>query len=164
MAITGLAACALLIGVLAPSQSVSAVDITPPVTFPGWPDPPWPPYAQERISVFPEPPVPGQPTEICAEVVNHDSEEPKPAVLEFGVGPLGIGVQYEPIGFTQVEVPPEGNATGCIWWVPPEVGHRSIQVILEQRVRKLVSRQELPVYAYFLYLSHQPLTISQITA
>ncbi len=45
----------------------------PPVTFP---DGDWPWYAQEEITVLPEPPIAGQPTELCAEVVNHDVLNP----------------------------------------------------------------------------------------
>ena len=45
----------------------------PPVTFP---DGDWPWYAQEEITVLPEPPIAGQPTELCAEVINHDVLNP----------------------------------------------------------------------------------------
>ena len=45
---------------LAATQSIS-------VTFP----PSDRPYAQEGMTVHPEPPIAGQPTELCAEVINH---------------------------------------------------------------------------------------------
>lgn len=97
-----------------------------------FPPGPWPWYAQGEIHVHPEPIIPGHPVEICAEVINTDQLEPKPAFLEFGVAPLGIGLLYEPIGATEIEVPPGGRASGCIGWVPPHPGSWGIQVLLFQ--------------------------------
>ena len=83
----GLAACLLLINVFDSAQVLEANPLESPVvepensaettadsadlitiTFPAIPDQPW--YAQEEIFVHPEPPLAGQPTELCAEVVS----------------------------------------------------------------------------------------------
>jgi len=87
-----------------------------PVTFPTGE---WPAYAQEEITVHPEPPIAGRPTELCAEVVNHDPEQGHPVGIEFAAADFGIGMRFEPVGRTDVWVSPGGHAVGCIVWVPP---------------------------------------------
>lgn len=96
------------------------------IIFP--PGVPW--FANDAIHVHPEPVIPGQPVEICAEIINTDPSQPQLAVLEFGVAPLGISLPYEYIGAVDVEVPPDGHAVGCIGWVPPEPGSWGIEVII----------------------------------
>jgi hypothetical protein len=99
------------------------------ITFPGGP---WPWYAQGEISVHPEQAQAGRPTELCAEVVNHDPTNFHVATLEFGVARLGIGVPFEHVGAVDLEVPPDGNARGCVMWVPPEPGPWCIEALLWQ--------------------------------
>ena len=92
----------------------------------------WPWYAQEEITLYPEPAMPGSPAEICAQVVNDDVVAPHLAMLQFGIAPLGIGVPYNSIGTTEILVPPAGYATGCVMWVVPEPGLWGIEVLLFQ--------------------------------
>jgi hypothetical protein len=92
----------------------------------------WPRYAQEEISVHPEPPVAGHLTELCATVVNLDPDNAHPATLEFGIANFGIGLPFAPVGQAEVLVPPGGEATGCVVWVPPEPGHWCVEVLLTQ--------------------------------
>ena len=92
----------------------------------------WPWYAQEEISVHPEPPVAGHLTELCATVINLDPVDPHPAILEFGIANFGIGLPFAPVGQAEVLVPPGGEATGCVVWVPPEPGHWCVEVLLRQ--------------------------------
>jgi hypothetical protein len=111
----------------APEPLVRLVPIEklpPPVTFP---EGDWPWYAQEEILVRPEPPIAGRPTELCAEVINHDTH-PHTVTLEFSVANFGIGVPFTPVGRTDVVVPPGGQALGCVVWVPPTPDHWCIQV------------------------------------
>lgn len=124
-----LAACAVLMFGLASTHSVAAVDVLPPVTFP---DGPWPWYAQEEISLNPEPPMLGQPVEICVEVVSHDMSNVNIVTLLFGVTEFGISDMFMPVGEVNVEVPPGLPAHGCMGWVPPEPGPWAVEVILEQ--------------------------------
>jgi hypothetical protein len=93
----------------------------------------WPWYAQGEIYLHPEPPMPGSPAEICAEVVNDDTQADHTALLQFGVAPLGIGVPYNPVGSAEVLVPAGGHAIGCTMWVTPEPGLWGIEVLLFQQ-------------------------------
>ena len=101
--------------------------VFPPVTFPGGD---WPWYAQGEIAVHPEPPLVGQPTELCAEVVNHDPENAHWVAMEFAVANFGIGLPFHPVGHAEVLVPPGGHAAGCTMWVPPTPDHWCIEVRL----------------------------------
>ncbi len=106
---------------LASTQDIS-------VTFPPGD---WPWYAQEEITVHPEPPIAGRPTELCAEVINQDPTNPHTVTLEFSVANFGIGVPFTPVGQTDVTVPSGGDAKGCVIWVPPKPGHWCIQVAIK---------------------------------
>jgi len=99
------------------------------VTFP---DGDWPWYAQSEITIQPEPPIPGQPAEICVEVINLDPAVAREADLQFGIAPLGIGIVYEPVGLVHVLIPPDGFAHECISWVPPHPGKWGIEVLILQ--------------------------------
>ncbi len=92
----------------------------------------WPWYAQGEITVKPEPPLAGRPTNICATVINQDPTAPHPATLEFSIANFGIGVPFTPIGVANVVVPPGGIRRGCVVWVPPKEGHWCIEVLLRQ--------------------------------
>lgn len=114
------------------------------VTFPPGP---WPWYAQEEISVRPEPPVPGRPTELCAEVVNQDPGNSYTVTLEFSVARFGIGVPFMPVGQTDVIVPPGGGARGCVIWVPPDPGHWCIQAAIKVgRYEPLISQRNIDIW------------------
>jgi len=107
----------------------------------------WPWYAQEEIIVHPEPPVAGRPTEVCAEVVNHDTENPHTVILAFGVANFGIGVPFQPVGHTSVNVPPGGTALGCVVWVPPTTGHWCIQATIHQdQAEPIVSQRNIDIW------------------
>ena len=113
---------------LHPVASLLSLQQSPPVTFP---EGDWPWYAQMEITVHPAPPIAGRPTELCAKVINHDSI-PHTVTLEFRVANFGIGVPFTPVGLTDVKVPPDGPAQGCVMWIPPEQGHWCIEVLLMQ--------------------------------
>jgi len=114
------------------------------VTFPLAP---WPWYAQEEITVHPLSPVAGQPTEVCAGIVNHDMENPHTVVLAFSIANFGIGVPFHPVGDTPVTVPPGGFATGCVMWVPPETGHWCIQATIHQdQAEPIVSQRNIDIW------------------
>ena len=120
--LTVLVALSLLLAAPAGAQG-------PPVTFP--PDPERPVYAQREISLEPEPPMLGIPTEVCAWVVN-TSAVPVTVTLEFGAAPFGIGLPFTTIGQRTIVVPPNGKTRACIGWVPRQPGHWCIQVLLHQ--------------------------------
>ena len=113
------------------------------VTFPPQ-DAPW--YAQSEISVHPEPPVAGHPTELCAEVINLDPGDPAAVTLEFGVSDFGIGVPFVPVGATDVVVPPGGAARGCVFWVPRTPGRWCIEVRLTADGLEEISQRNIDVW------------------
>jgi hypothetical protein len=100
-----------------------------PVTFPQGD---WPTYAQDEISVHPEPPTAGSLTMLCAEVVNNDPVNAHVVTLEFRVANFGIGLPWNAVGSTSVHVPPGSVASGCAVWTPPGPGHWCIEVVLHQ--------------------------------
>ena len=115
----------------------------PPVTFPGGD---WPWYAQGEISVDPEPPIAGQPTKLCAQVVNNDPSLPQEVTLEFSVANFGIGLPFQPVGATELLVPAGSTATGCVIWVPPTPQHWCVQArILGERYPYVISQRNLDV-------------------
>ncbi len=107
----------------------------------------WPWYAQEEITVNPVQPVAGQPTEVCAEVINLDLQNPHTALLAFSIANFGIGVPFHLVGDTSVTVPPGGFATGCIVWVPPVTGHWCIQATIHQDLTEpIVSQRNIDIW------------------
>ena len=112
-----------------PTSTATGDPHGPPVTFPHGD---WPWYAQGEISVYPEPPMAGRLTRLCAEVVNNDPESAHLVTLEFRVANFGIGVPFTPVGSTQVLAPAGEAASGCVVWTPPLPGHWCIEVALLQ--------------------------------
>ena len=70
-------------------------------------------YAVSEISVHPEPPEDGNPTVLCVDCFN-PTPYSQPVLLEFSVGPLGIGIPFEPVGETEVTIPAGGGVTGFL--------------------------------------------------
>jgi hypothetical protein len=115
----------------------------PPITFP---EGDWPWYAQDEIAVHPEPPVAGEPVELCAEVVNHDPDQAHTVLVEFAVANFGIGLPFQPVGRAEVVVPPGGRATGCTTWVPPTSDHWCIEVrLIEEEQSYAISQRNVDV-------------------
>jgi hypothetical protein len=93
------------------------------------------------------PPIPGQPTELCAEVINTDPTAAHTIALEFSVANFGIGVPFHPVGATPVTVPPGGTAVGCVVWVPPVPGHWCIQATIHQEMSApLISQRNIDIW------------------
>jgi hypothetical protein len=89
-----------------------------------------PVYATREISIDPNPPKAGEPTEICCEVYN-PTDTPKDIQLQFSWDELGIGLSFYPInGLRPVYMPPHSMVNECIYWIPPLSGPLSIQVEL----------------------------------
>jgi hypothetical protein len=130
----------------APGHRVRFVPVEhryPPVTFP---EGEWPWYAQGEIAVHPEPPVAGQPTELCAEVVSHDPDHAHVVPVEFAVANFGIGLPFHPVGHAEVLVPPGGHAAACTMWVPPTPDHWCIEVrLIEEDRPYATSRRNVDV-------------------
>jgi hypothetical protein len=101
----------------------------PPVHLPSS-DPPW---EEKEITVDPDPPVVGQPTQYCIEVQNPLAVS-KVITLTYTVADFGAGVGFMPVGTRTLEVPPHSLQKYCISWTPSAGGtlHRCLRVVLEQ--------------------------------
>jgi hypothetical protein len=137
MAVTAIAASFLLIAALASAKEVARYPAAeplspnqlPPVTFPRGD---WPWYAQEEITVDPEPPIAHHPTKLCAWVVSNDPVNLYTVTLEFSVANFGISVPFTRVGMVDVMVPAGSHAMGCVVWTPPEPGHWCMQAVIHQ--------------------------------
>jgi hypothetical protein len=88
----------------------------------------YPNYAVREISIVPNPPEVGEPTEICCEVTNPTSSSVD-IQLQFAWDELGIGLSFNLInGLHPVFLPPFSVVNECIYWIPPLSGPFSIQV------------------------------------
>jgi len=108
-------------------DEIAAPAAPPPVVF--LHDPAWPSYAQTEITIFPDPPTAGQPSEICVWVVN-TSGVSQTVAIDLAYANFGIGLPFTPIGSRSIIVPPLGRAKVCLNWIPPNVGHWCLQAVL----------------------------------
>jgi hypothetical protein len=101
----------------------------PPVRLPH-PDIPW---EEKEITVNPDPPVVGQPAQICVELQN-PLPVPRTVTLEYAVADFGAGIPFTPVATQSFTLPPNSIAKYCVPWTPAPGGtlHRCIQVTLKQ--------------------------------
>jgi hypothetical protein len=99
----------------------------PPVPLHRFPDPP---YAEREITVYPYPPIAGEPTEICVELRN-PTPFPQDVEVQFSWANFGVGLPFTPInGPRIVHLPPHSVVVECMHWIPPVSGHVCLQVEL----------------------------------
>ncbi len=99
----------------------------PPVVF--LHDPLWPVYAQTEITVFPEPPAAGRPSEVCVWVAN-ESNTAQTVTIDFGVSDFGIGMSFQTIGSRTISVAAQSRGVACMHWVPSKAARWCIQAVL----------------------------------
>jgi hypothetical protein len=101
----------------------------PPIHLPH-PDIPW---EEKEITVTPDPPVVGQPAQICIELQN-PLPVPRTVTVEFAVADFGAGIPFTPVTTQSFTLPPNSIAKYCVPWTPAPGGtlHRCIQVTLKQ--------------------------------
>lgn len=92
-----------------------------------------PPYLEQEISVIPNPPVIGQPGQICIELQN-PLNITRTVTVDFSVADFGAGVWFTSVGTRTIDLPPNSIDDYCISWTPADTGtlHRCIQVTLSQ--------------------------------
>jgi uncharacterized repeat protein (TIGR01451 family) len=91
-----------------------------------------PPYAEYEITAHPDPPVVGQPTQLCV-TLNNPTNVTQTLDVGFDYADFGAGILFTHIQtVTGVLIPPNGTVTVCITWVPGAGGtlHRCIRVHL----------------------------------
>lgn len=96
-----------------------------------------PPWMEREIVFLPDPPVVGQPGQVCIRLQN-----PLPAArvvtVNFNWAAFGAGIGFTPLGsLINLTLPPNSNALYCITWTPTSIGpsddyHRCILVKLSQ--------------------------------
>jgi len=128
LVLTAPAASGPLAAGIDPEQSAGPTAPTAsPVVFLG--DPDSPPYAQTAISVFPDPPEVGRPTETCVWLINTDNIS-QTVTVDFGAANFGMGVPFDPVGSRTITIPPHRSVRVCVVWIPPKEGHWCVGVIL----------------------------------
>jgi hypothetical protein len=112
-----------------PGDELAAPSADPPVVF--LHDPAWPTYAQTEITVDPDPPEAGQPSEICVWVKNNSAVSQTVSV-NLAYANFGIGLPFTSLGSRVVTIPPGASVKVCWYWIPPAPGHWCLQAILQQ--------------------------------
>ncbi len=93
-----------------------------------------PPYAEYEITANPDPPVVGQPTQLCV-TLNNPTNITQTVDVGFDYADFGAGIMFTNIQtVTGVVIPPNGTVTTCITWTPGAGGtlHRCIRIHLHQ--------------------------------
>jgi hypothetical protein len=109
-------------------SGIRKVDL-PPVH----PPPDEPKYAEREITIKPNPPIAGQPAEICVALHNYASVN-QTADLTLYYADFGAGTPFQEVGrLEDVVFPANTTVTRCLTWqVPPGTGHVCLQVKIEQ--------------------------------
>lgn len=102
----------------------------PPVHLPTGIDPPW---LEPEITVATNPPVVGQPTQLCVQLQNPLGIS-RIVTLVYAVADFGAGIPFTTVATTVVTLPPNSNANYCITWTPALGGtlHRCVLITLKQ--------------------------------
>jgi hypothetical protein len=102
----------------------------PPVHLPRDYQPPW---EEPEISLNPDPPAVGQPTDYCIELQNPLGIA-RVVTLVYSVADFGAGIGFTPIQTKTVTLPPNSLDKYCISWTPAAGGtlHRCLLVTLKQ--------------------------------
>ena len=101
----------------------------PPVHLP----PANPPWMEKEISVIPDPPVVGQPAQICVELQNPLASA-RTVSIGYDVADFGAGISFTEVASQTVTLPPTSIDDYCINWTPASGGtlHRCIRIRLSQ--------------------------------
>ncbi len=79
----------------------------PPVQLPPFYEPSW---LEPEISLVPNPPVVGQPSQICVQLQN-PTATPRTVTLQYAVADFGAGIPFTTVGSQVVTLPPFSNGT-----------------------------------------------------
>ena len=102
----------------------------PPVHLPPNVQPPW---EEPEISLSPDPPIVGQPAQICVQLQNPLGFA-RPVTVDFRVADFGAGVPFTSVGSQGFTLPANSLANYCHPWTPAAGGtlHRCILIVLSQ--------------------------------
>ena len=102
----------------------------PPIHLPSDVNPPW---EEKEISFNPDPPMVGQPSQICIELQNPLAIA-QTVMVEFSVADFGAGIGFTPVTTQSFTLPPYSIHKYCVPWTPAASGtlHRCVLVTLHQ--------------------------------
>jgi hypothetical protein len=101
-----------------------------PPTAPPVDEPPW---AEREIKVSPDPPVVGQPAQVCVELTNPSGVD-QTVDVTFAEADFGAGIGFTDFASTPATIPALGTTTVCVPWTPAAGGtlHRCLRVQIHQ--------------------------------
>lgn len=102
-----------------------------PPTAPPIDEPPW---AEREISVKPDPPLAGQPAQVCVKLTNPTPVDQQ-VDITFAEADFGAGISFTGFGTASgVTIPAYGSVTVCVPWTPAATGtlHRCLQIRIHQ--------------------------------
>jgi len=93
-----------------------------------------PPYAEREMWFEPDPPVVGQPAQVCAELRNYAATDQTVDAILY-VADFGMGLPFQEVGrLEDWVIPANSTARRCLPWTPTPGGtHRCIQIRIQQR-------------------------------
>jgi hypothetical protein len=92
-----------------------------------------PPYAEREMTMDPDPPVVGQPGQICAELHNY-AVTAQTVDLTLYAADFGMGLPFQEAGqINDVVIPGNTTIKRCLTWTPPPGSvHRCLQIRIQQ--------------------------------
>jgi hypothetical protein len=92
-----------------------------------------PPYAEREITIRPDPPVVGQPAQICATLHNYAGVDQTVDIVLYAMD-FGMGLTPQEAGrLSGVVIPANTTIERCITWTPPPGSeHRCLQIRIQQ--------------------------------
>jgi hypothetical protein len=92
-----------------------------------------PPYAESEITIRPDPPVVGQPAQICATLHNYAGVDQTVDLTLYAMD-FGMGLSPQEVGrLSGVVIPANTTIERCITWTPPPGSeHRCLQIRIQQ--------------------------------
>jgi len=92
-----------------------------------------PPYAEREITIRPDPPVVGQPAQICATLHNYAGVDQTVDIVLYAMD-FGMGLSPQEAGrLSGVVIPANTTIERCITWTPPPGSeHRCLQIRIQQ--------------------------------
>jgi hypothetical protein len=104
-----------------------------------------PPYAEREITIHPDPPVVGQPAQVCVELYNATSVD-QTVDVTLDAADFGIGIPWQEIGkLADVLIPAHTSVQRCLTWTPlPGSLKRCLQIRIQQEgYRDVISQRNI---------------------
>ena len=106
-----------------------------------------PPYAERELTIHPDPPVIGQPAQICATLHNYAGVD-QTVDLTLYAADFGMGIPFQEVGHIyNVVIPAHTTITRCLTWTPPPGSeHRCLQIRIQQEgYNDIISQRNIDI-------------------